>query len=206
MNFEQLKTAWRASLATPSGASELERMSREVHASARRYQRGALLRRVYGTAAFGLALAMLVVLVALPGPEVWPGMRVAIALWVASFIICVVGLWHIRRASHPRLDAPLTTHLEASLGDIRREMAYYRDLRWAFWLPFGVGFAFAMLWNPPEPASQHVALIFGSAVVWLWGFIYAPRHWLKRFQPQTAQLEDMLRETRHDSGTTGDSR
>lgn len=204
MNFDQLKTAWQTSLATPPEASELRRMSHEAHASALRYQRGALLRRIYGTAVFVLVLAMLAVLITMPGPAIWPGMRVALALWSASLIICTVGLWRLRRTRRSRPDASLTNHLKAALADIQREMAYYRTLRWTFWLPFGLGFLAALLWQPPTPPGSHPILLIGGAVFWVWGLIYAPRRWLRRFEPQVMQLQGMLRETRNDTETTGD--
>lgn len=206
MNFEQLKTAWRIGLATPPEASELERMSREVNSCARRYQRDAFLRGIYGAAAFGVALAMLVAIIAMPGPQVWPGMRVAIALWSASFITCIVGLWRIRRVRNARPDASLTVHLDTSLDDIRREMAYYRALRWTFWLPFGVGFVFAMAWGAPNAGGVSLFLVLAMIPFWLWGFNYAGRRWLKRLEPQAAQLENLLRETQYDIDNAGESR
>ncbi|MGH8217440.1 MAG: hypothetical protein ACREUT_02540 [Steroidobacteraceae bacterium] len=205
MNCEQLKTGWRAGLATPLEVSELQRMSHEVRDCARRYERGALFRRIYGTTAFCLALAVLAVLIVMPGPVVWPGMRVAIALWSASFITCILGLWRVRRAHHLCPDAPLMAYLKGSLDDIHREMAYYRALRWTFWLPFGVGFAFATAWRAPNGGGVSLFLILGASVVWLWGFVYASHHWLKRFEPQAAQLESMLSEIRSDTDTAGES-
>ncbi|MGH8216990.1 MAG: hypothetical protein ACREUT_00255 [Steroidobacteraceae bacterium] len=148
---------------------------------------------------------MLAVLVVMPGPEVWPGMRVAIALWSASFVTCIVGLWRVRRANNLRPDAPLMANIKSSLGNIHREMAYYRGLRWTFWLPFGVGFAFAMAWRAPSRGGVSLFLILGTIVVWLWGFVYAGRHWLKRFESQAAQLERMLSEARSEYDTTGES-
>lgn len=205
MNFEQLKTTWRAGLATPLEASELERMSHEVYTCARRYQRGALLRRIYGTTAFGLVLTMLATLSVMPGPDTWLGMRVAMGLWSVSFVVCIVGLWRIRRTRHSRPDASVMAHLKASLEDIRREMAYYRALRWTFWLPFGIGFAFAIAWRAPNGGVSLFLILF-TAVGWLWGFIYASRHWLKQFEPQAVQLENMLREARSSTDSSGESR
>jgi hypothetical protein len=118
----------------------------------------------------------------------------------------VIGLWRIRRARHPRPDAPLTAHLKDCLANIRREMAYYRTLRWTFWLPFGVGFMFAMAWRAPNAGGLSLFLILGTTAFWLWGFVYAPRHWLKQFEPQAAQLERMLHETRYDIDPSGDPR
>jgi hypothetical protein len=205
MNFEQLKTAWQASVAAPPTASALEHTCRGVRAKIRRQQHAALLRRIYGTAAFILALAMLAALAALPGPALWPGMRVAFLLWSASLVVCVASLWRIRRDRHVSADAPLAAHLEASLGELECEMTYYRALRWIFWLPLGAGFGFAMAWQAPNSGGLSWFLILGVSALWLWGLVHSPRHWIKQFEPQRAQLEQLLRETRHDPASAGDS-
>lgn len=206
MNFEQLQSAWKLSLAMPLDPAELDRASRTASAGARAYRRGARLRLVYGTISFGLAAALLVVLVALPGPSIWPGMRAAIAIWLLSLVGCILGLWYIRHGRQPCPDTSVTTHLQAVLADIRRELAYYRALRWTFWLPFGVGFALAMLWQPPASSGHPVPLFIGGIAFVLWGFIFAPRRFAERFEPQVTRLEHILRETKLDTQTTGDAR
>lgn len=126
MNFEQLQSAWKGSLAMPPDPKELDRASSNASAGARAYRRGAKLRLVYGTVSLGLAAALLILLVALPGPSIWPGMRAAIAIWVLSLAGCVFGRWHIRHGRQPRPDTSVAAHLEGALADIRREVAYYQ--------------------------------------------------------------------------------
>ena len=202
MNFDQLKFAWRAAIVAVPDAPILDRVTDEIRSGARRYRREALLRRIYGSTVFLLALAMLGIVIALPG--VWAGMRVAITLWSATLWVCLVGLWRIRKRRPPHPDAPVTAHLQASLNDVRREIAYFHALRWTFWLPFGIGFVFAMAWRAPNAGGVSLFLILGTAVLWIWGFVYGPRHLPADLEPRAAQLERMLHETRSDTETTGD--
>lgn len=203
MNFEQLKAAWQASIEVPAGTAELTRATRATHDKARRYQREALLRRIYGSAAFTLTLAMLVSVTLLPG-TLWPGMRVALALWSTSMLVCLTGLWHIRNSNHPSPGAPLMTQFEASQHLLRREIAYFRALRWTFWLPFGIGFAFAMAWGAPNAGGTSLFLILGTTVLWLWGFAYGPRDILTDLESKAAQLEQLLHDARSNIGTSED--
>ncbi len=203
MNFEQLETAWQASVLAPAGPAELDRATRETHDQARRYQREALMRRIYGSAAFALTLAMLASVTLLPG-VVWPGMRVALALWAASMLVCLTGLWHIRNGDPPSPDAPLMTHLEACQRLVRREITYFRALRWTFWLPFGIGFVFAMAWGAPSAGGTSLFLILGMTVLWLWGFSYGPRRTITDLVLQAAQLERILHGSENNTDASGD--
>ena len=202
MNFKQLQAAWHASITAPAGTPELDLVALKTHQIANRYQRQALLRRIYGSAAFTLAFAMLTSVTLLPG-VIWPGMRVALTLWSASMLVCLTGIWYIRSGKHLRPDAPLMTHLKACQYQLQREIVYFRALRWTFWLPFGIGFAFAMAWGTPNAGGMSVFLILGTAVLWIWGFIYGPRHMLTELEAQADQLERMLREAQNNSDATG---
>lgn len=190
MNIDTLKSAWQASVSDNPDAGEVERKTRESRAGAKRYERGARLRLIYGTAAFILTLALLLVLAILP--NVWPGMRFALLLWSASLLACVIGLWRVRAGARTAMDVSLATGLQRSLQRIRREMAYQRSLRWWFWVPFGVGFVAAMFWSPPTPPSSHPVLLLGTAVLWVWGTINGPRYWPRRLQAQASELQAWL--------------
>lgn len=202
MNFDQLKSAWEAGVADPADAATVDRLTRGVHDAERRYRRQALARRIYGSTAMSLALAALI---AVPWllQGVWPGMRVAIALWSASLLACMGGLWWVRSTRGPRHDAPLRERLHASLRAIQREMAYFHALRWLFWLPFGVGFVFAVAWRAPHGGAP-LFLLLCTAGLWVWGMLYGPRSMLKRIEPQALAIESILAEA--DAKDTASSR
>ena len=201
MQFDQLRSAWRADIAAPAGAATLDRLTRDVRDADHRYRRQALARRVYGSTALALALATLASLSWLPG-GVWPGMRVAIAIWSLSLIACIVGLWRVRR-THPQADAAMTGHLQAGLNAVRSEMRYFRALRWLFWLPFGVGFAFAVSWQAPNGGAP-LFLILGTAGLWVWGILYGPRTMLVRLQSHADALKGMLDQARRHIDADGE--
>ena len=71
MNIDTLKSAWQQTMDTPAGPTEVERRMQQSRTSIQRYQREASRRRIYGSAAFALTLAMLVLLSMVP--RVWPG-------------------------------------------------------------------------------------------------------------------------------------
>lgn len=197
MNIEQLKTAWQASVATPASTAVVNRLADHVHRAERHYRRQALARRIYGSSTMALTLALLASVHWLPD-GVWPGMRVAITIWALSLIACIIGMWRVRLAQLPRADDTLTDQLTACLQDIRREMAYFRALRWLFWLPFGIGFVFAVSWRVPH-GDAPLFLILGTAGLWVWGMLYGPRSMLRRLQPQVDALERMLADAHRDA-------
>jgi hypothetical protein len=202
MTFDQLKAAWQAGASKAPDAATVERLTRDARNAARRYRFQALMRRIYGTASFGLALAALAG-VSWIAHDMWSGQRAAFVIWSLSLIACIVALWRVRLARHPASDATLTHTLAASLQTIRREMAYFNALRWLFWLPIGIGFLLAFTWNTP-PGSRPPLLVIGTAVLWLWGIVYGPRTMLKKLEPQAANLERMLADASQETDTQGE--
>lgn len=190
MNIDTLKSAWQSNTAGPADVAEVERLAGESRAGARRYERGARLRLIYGSTAFALTLALLIILASLP--KVWPGMRFALLLWSASILACGIGLWRVRAGARTDADVPLATGLQCSLLRIRREIAYQHSLRWWFWVPFGVGFVAAMFWSSPTPPTSHPILLLGTAVLWVWGTINGPRYGTRRLQAQADDLQVLV--------------
>lgn len=204
MNFDQLKAAWQAGIAAPAGAATVNRLTDDVQRAERRYRHQALARRIYGSTAMTLAVALLATVSWLPG-GVWPGMRVAIAVWSLSLLACIVMLWRMRSRRHPGNPDTLIDHLADSLHAIDREIAYFRALRWLFWLPFGIGFAFAVSWQAPHGGAP-LPLLLGTAGLWAWGMLYGPRTMLKHLQPQADALARMLEDARGDIEADGEYR
>jgi hypothetical protein len=196
MNFDQMKTAWQAGIAIPAGTATVNRLMHDVRDADRRYRRQALARRIYGSTAMALALAMLATVPWLPG-GVWPGMRVAIAVWSLSLLACIARLWSVRSGRRTHNSGTLAASLAASLHAIHREMAYFRALRWLFWLPFGIGFVFAVSWRAPHGGAP-LFLVLGTAGLWVWGMLYGPRSMLVHLQPQADALERMLADAHRD--------
>lgn len=190
MNFDTLRPAWHAEVDSMPSGDDLDRLTRSALACDRRYRRGAATRRALGSTAFALTLAVLAVVALLPG--VWPGMRLATAIWATSLFGCGLGLWRLRVGRRAGPEAPTTTYLRECLEDVGREIAYQRNLRWWFWAPFGVGFLAAILWGAPHAHGTTIWLAMPTAVLWIWGFIHGPRHWPKRLYPVTRQLQSML--------------
>lgn len=190
MKIDVLKAAWNASTSQPVNAGETERLAHAVRARARAFNRAALLRRVYGTAAFGLALVLLAALAATP--NIWMGMRVAMGLWAAAIVACIVGLWSTRTGNLVHADAPLGEYLQSCLRQTRREIVYQRSLRWRWWLPTGIGLLAAAAGK--VPAQPDIAWLFAAvcAGFWIWGFVHGPRHWPQRLQPEVDALQAML--------------
>lgn len=190
MDIDTLKRAWRADTAGRPSASELDRITQAARTGARRYEREGRHRGVYGCTVFLLALAMLVAIGLAPG--IWAGMRVAMALWEASALACLVGLWRVRTGDHPRADAPLASCVQASLRRIRREIDYQRSLSWLFWVPFGLGLVSALAWQAPLAPGQRAISLLVLGIFWIWGFVTGPRHWPRRLEPQARQLRALL--------------
>lgn len=205
MNIDTLKTAWNASIAQPVNAGETERLAHAVRARARAFNRAALLRRVYGTAAFGLALVLLAALAATP--NIWMGMRVAMGLWAAAIVACIVGLWRIHTGTRVRADAPLDEYLQSCLRQTRREITYQRSLRWRWWLPTGTGLLAAAMGRVPAQPDIAWLFVMVCAGFWTWGFVHGPRHWPQRLQPEIdalqAMLDDLPGQSEHPSTTRG---
>lgn len=190
MNIDALKTAWYDSVTQPASSADLDRVARDTRAHARRYRRTARLRAVYGTAAFALALGMLATLMLVP--EGWPGMRIAMAVWSASAIACVIGLWRIRAERRIDANEPLAAYLRACLQQIQREIAYQRALRWLWWLPFGIGLLAAGMGRVSATPDLSWLFALVAAGFWAWGFIHGPRHWPQRLQPEAHVLQKLL--------------
>lgn len=190
MNIESLKAAWNASVSTPAQSGATERMARETRERVLAGDRATLLRQVYGTAAFVLALGMLAVLAAIPG--LWLGMRVALGLWAIAIIACLVGMWRIRDRNRMRPDSPLDQYLQARLQRLRREIAYQQSLRWRWWLPSGVGVLAAVIGRMPVTPDVSWLLVAACAGFWIWGGIQGPRHWPRRLQPEADALQTVL--------------
>ena len=190
MNIDTLKNAWHSSTVAPIEVADIDRMTREVRDATRHVECEARWRVIFGSAAFGLTVVMLVVLALLP--QVWLGMRMALVLWASSLVACIFRLWRLRGAGRLPSDAPLTAHLQWCLERVRREIAYHRSLRWWFWLPFGVGFMMAIAQR--LPATPAVSWLASVAVVAFctWGFNAGPRVWPRRLQPELERLLGML--------------
>lgn len=190
MNIDTLKNAWQASMAVTPDATGIDRMTREVRDATRQGERQARWRTLFGSTAFGLAVIMLVVLELLP--QVWLGMRLALALWALSLAACIVRLWRVHVVHRLRPDMPLTAHLQACLERLRREMAYHQSLRWWFWVPFGVGFAMAIAERLPATPDISWLAPVAVAAFWFWGFNEGPRVWPRRLQPELERLQNLL--------------
>lgn len=187
---DALKSAWQASVPEYPDANRLHRLAQDTRLRAQRYDRAARARRVLGSAAFGLALILLIVLLRLPG--VWLGMRIAMTLWAASLIACIAGLWRVRSHAPDSTQDTLATHLQASLRRLDGEIAYHRSLRWRFWLPFGVGLLVALLTRLPRTPDITWLLPCFALVGCGWGFVHGPRHWPARLQPEADALRRLL--------------
>ncbi len=196
-----LKQRWHAGAATEPAAGWVEQMTRDIHARTRRQDRARRARRVFGSAAFGLTLAGLVVCLAIPG--VWPGMRVALALWSASLMACVVGLWWVRPTAPSVVTSPppLAEHLQRSLQQMRREIAYHYALRWLYWLPFSIGLLAALAGRVSPQPDMSWLLVAATLVACGWGFINGPRHWPRRLEPEADALEQLLADVAPTAGT-----
>lgn len=204
MKFDQLKTAWKAGASAAPDAATVERLAQDARNAARRYRFQARMRRIYGTASFGLTLATLAGVYWITHGT-WAGMRAAWVIWSLSLIACIIGLWRVKLARRTVSDAALTQSLAASLQAIRREMAYYNALRWLFWLPVGIGLFLAFTWQTP-PGSRPPYLVLGTTMLWIWGIVYGPRTMLKKLQPQAEELERMLADTGTELETQGEIR
>lgn len=200
MNIDSLKTAWHASVDQVTVPADIELLAQAARARAQRYQRAACLRVVYGTAAFVLALAMLAALMLVP--QVWLGMRVAMAVWSAGMLACVIGLWRIRGRRSKDADVRLDACLRASLRHIQREIAYQRALRWLWWLPFGVGLLAAGAGRISDTPDLSWLVTFVVGAFWTWGFIQGPRHWPQRLQPEAVALQTLVDELNIDTNAT----
>lgn len=190
MNIDTLKAAWQTSMAATSDNAGIDRMTREVRDATHQGERRARWRTLFGSTAFGLAIIMLVVLELLP--QVWLGMRLALALWALSLAACIVRLWRVRAGHRLRPDMPLTTHLQSCLERLRHEIAYHQSLRWWFWVPFGVGFLLAIAQRlSATPDISWLAPVVVAAF-WFWGFNNGPRVWPRRLQPELERLQNLL--------------
>ncbi|HET8554844.1 MAG TPA: sigma factor [Rhodanobacteraceae bacterium] len=125
-------------------------------------------------------------------PQVWLGMRLALALWALSLTACIVRLWRVRAVHRLRTDMPLTAHLQACLERLRREMAYHQSLRWWFWVPFGVGYLMAIAQRLPATPNISWLAPVAVAAFWFWGFNEGPRVWPRRLQPELERLQNLL--------------
>jgi Flp pilus assembly protein TadB len=193
MNIDSLKLAWQASMSTPPAADEMERMTRTTRDRMRRYQRAARSRRWFGSLAFGLVLAMLLVLAAVPG--VWLGMRIALVVWSIGLVACIVGLVRLR-SSGGEMPAgeSLPDHLQATRRRLEREIAYHHSLRWRFWLPFSVGLLAALSGRLSVQPDMSWLMVLIAAIACGWGLAHAPHHWPKRLQPELDALQVVLDE------------
>lgn len=190
MNIDTLKNAWHVSMTVSAGVADIDRLTHEVRDATRRGERSARWRTVFGSTAFGLTLIMLVGLELLP--QVWLGMRMAMALWALSLAACIFRLWRIRGANRLRSDMTLTVHLQSCLERVRREIAYHESLRWWFWVPFGVGFVMAVWQRLPATPDTSWLILVVIAVVWAWGFTEGPQVWPRRLQPELERLQGLL--------------
>ncbi|UGB39732.1 hypothetical protein [Frateuria soli] len=196
MNTDRLKQAWNASISNPPTEATLDSLIMQAKTRARGYRSEVLKRTFFGATVFCLALAMLVMVWLLPGPEIWLGMRVAMLLWGIGLIACVVGLWPLRVSRLNAGDAPLQSYLQACLEHVQREIAYQRSLRWRWWAPFGIGLASAIAQRlSPQPDISWLLGLF-ALLASGWGFVHAPRSWPERLRAEEAGLRDLLDRTR----------
>lgn len=163
MNLEQIQQQWQHNQQQPISQDETTMNTESLVQQFNQVDKQAKERTVYGSIAFAIIMAFLVVfdyfLFLLGTPLIAIG---AIASWIIILLINGVRLWMIRQ-QQPKMDAAVSEHLNMKLAVVEQEKSFYLTL-WK-WLTLPLGIALAVLVFTLHSGINSIDLLYIVAYV-----------------------------------------
>lgn len=189
MNLEQIQQQWQGEQQQTICQEEVSMNTESLIQQFNQVDKQAKERSLYGSIAFAIIMAFLVVfdyfLFLLGAPLIAVA---AIASWILILSVNGVRLWMMRQ-QEPKMDDAVSEHLNMKLAIVEQEKSFYLNLWKWLSLPLGIGLAILVLVLQSGINSIYLLYILAYLVFAIMGHNHCKKIVASKLQPLAEQLK-----------------